>query len=277
MENKITVLIVDDNTEFRELLGNYMSRYDDIQVLGTAADGFEAVKLIKELDPDIVLLDIVMPNLDGIGVLEKIQELGLKKKPLFVMLTAIGQDIFIQKAITLGAEYYLVKPFSVDILVSRVRQIYNEKNMSAFSDSNTINRIAAVRTVNDEAGTLPEPRTDRQLEAEVTNLIHLIGIPPHIAGYQFIREAIIQSVANTEIFSSITKVLYPSVARKFKTTPQRVERAIRNAIESAWSKKTPEELEALFGNRNKGLKGKPTNSEFINMAANKIKNRIGTV
>lgn len=267
MKEKIIVLIADDNTEFGDLLKNYMARFDDIKVAGVARDGFQTIDMIKTLKPDVVILDIIMPNLDGIGVLEKVPKIGLERKPLFIMLSAIGQDVFVQKAISLGAEYYIVKPFSVDILVSRIRQIFKERPSSPFSDGKMVRKVLSKNTGYSSQET--------NIEAGVTNVMRSIGIPPHMSGYQYIREAVLQAINDTDIFSSVTKVLYPAVAKKFKTTPLRVERAIRNAIESAWHRGTPGYIETLSGYKLKNKKNKPTNSEFIALMVNEVKNEMG--
>jgi two-component system, response regulator, stage 0 sporulation protein A len=263
MREEISVLISDDNVEFGNLLNERMSQEADLRVVGIARDGIQAIEMIKNMMPDIVVLDIIMPNLDGIGVLERVAELNLEQKPLFIMLSAIGQDIFIQKAIILGAEYYIVKPFDVSVLISRLRQIQKEKFLSPF----TANKVS-IKTTPEESNTTEKPI---DLEIEVTNLMRDVGIPPHMVGYQFIREAIIQTIGNAKAYSSITKILYPTVARKFGTTPQKVERAIRNAIESAWSRGNTDSIDSLFGYTVNFSKGKPTNSEFIAMMADKIR------
>jgi len=124
MKEKISILIADDNMEFVELLKEYMEQYEDLDVVGTAKDGLQAIEMIKSLKPDVVVLDIIMPNIDGIGVLEKLETHKMERKPIFIMLSAIGQDMFIQKAVSLGAEYYIIKPFDVEVLVTRIRQLY---------------------------------------------------------------------------------------------------------------------------------------------------------
>ncbi|MCX8128694.1 MAG: sporulation transcription factor Spo0A [Clostridia bacterium] len=267
MKDEISVLIADDNIDFGNLLNEYMQREEDIRVVGVARDGLQAYDMITTLKPDVVVLDIIMPNLDGIGVLEKISLPQSKSyKPVIIMLSAIGQDMFIQKAIALGAEYYVVKPFDVDILVSRIRQVYKEKHTVYFTQ-NTLLKNPALKGAGGEPG--------NNLEAEVTNLMRDVGISPHMTGYQYIREAIIQSVNNSKAFTSVTKVLYPSVAMKFSSTPQKVERAIRNAIETAWSKGNNDSMDSLFGYTVNYDRGKPTNSEFIAMMADKVRISIG--
>ncbi len=268
MKNEISVLIADDNFEFGDLLKDYMSQVDDIQIVGVARDGLQAMDMIASLKPDVVILDVIMPNLDGIGVLEKMSQVQSNRKPLFIMLSAIGQDIFIQQAISLGAEYYIVKPFDVDVLVSRIRQLYKEKRLSSILDSKTFVR-------NTPPGNFRPNEQIHDLEIQVTNLMRDVGIPPHMAGYQYMREAIIQTINNSKVFSSITKVLYPAVAEKYGSTPQKVERAIRNAIESAWSRGNPDSIDSLFGYTINYSKGKPTNSEFIAMMADKVRISMG--
>jgi two-component system, response regulator, stage 0 sporulation protein A len=272
MIEEISVLLADDNIEFGNLLNKYLSQEEDIRVVGVARDGIEAFDMIIDLAPDIVVLDIIMPNLDGIGVLEKLSTMQLKRKPLFIILTAIGQDIFIQKAISLGAEYYIVKPFDINVLVSRIRQIYNDEKVTAFTQSKITQRVANETSKQpNQLKELNQINHSLNLEMEVTNLMHEIGIPPHMSGYQYIREAIIMTVNNSKVFSSITRVLYPTVAEKFSSTPQKVERAIRNAIESAWERGNPDTVDALFGYTVNNAKGKPTNSEFIAMIADKVR------
>ncbi len=268
MKNEISVLIADDNIEFGDLLKEYMSQVEDIHVIGLARDGLQTIEMITSLKPDVVILDVIMPNLDGIGVLEKMSSLQLNRKPLFIMLSAIGQDIFIQQAISLGAEYYIVKPFDVDVLISRIRQLFKENRVSSLSD----NRVFARATPSNK---FRQSEQSRDLEIQVTNLMRDVGIPPHMAGYQYMREAIIQTINNSKVFSSITRVLYPAVAQKFNTTPQKVERAIRNAIESAWSRGNPDTIDSLFGYTINYSKGKPTNSEFIAMMADKVRISMG--
>jgi two-component system, response regulator, stage 0 sporulation protein A len=268
MKSEISVLIADDNIEFGNLLHEYMSREQDLHVAGVARDGIQAFEMITSLKPDIVILDIIMPNLDGIGVLEKVTSEAGIHRPLFIMLSAIGQDMFIQKAIALGAEYYIVKPFDVDILISRVRQVYKEKYMTSF----TQNKIFK-DTVKQQESLKPEP--GHNLEVEITNLMHEVGIPPHMTGYQYIREAITQTVNNSKTFTSITKVLYPEVAKRFSSTPQKVERAIRNSIESAWIRGNRSSIDSIFGYSINYERGKPTNSEFIAMMADKVRINLG--
>lgn len=260
LAKKIQVVIADDNREFGDILCEYLNNQNDIEVVGVARDGLEAFDLITTKMPDIAVLDIIMPHLDGLGVLEKVNSTPMSKRPLFIILSAVGQDKITQRALALGAEYYVVKPFDMDILVSRIRQLKD------------INQAVVIR---------PEYSTDtrtphhvspaRNLEIEVTSIMHEIGVPAHIKGYQYLRDAIMMVVKDLDIINSITKQLYPSIAKEYNTTPSRVERAIRHAIEVAWSRGQVDTIDALFGYTVNIGKGKPTNSEFIAMVADKLR------
>ncbi|WP_054749919.1 sporulation transcription factor Spo0A [Ruminiclostridium josui] len=271
---KIEVLIADDNREFGDILCEYLSNQEDIEVVGLARDGFEAVDLILQNTPDIAILDIIMPHLDGLGVLEKIASSNLEKKPLFIVLSAVGQDKITQRALSLGAEYYIVKPFDMDVLVSRIRQLKDNTYVPSASTSTSMNSSISQHK-SDTFITEKKPahinNTSRSLEVEVTNVMHEIGVPAHIKGYQYLRDAIMMVVKDLDVINSITKLLYPSIAKEYNTTPSRVERAIRHAIEVAWSRGQVEAIDALFGYTVNIGKGKPTNSEFIAMIADKLR------
>ena len=265
MKEKITILIADDNVDFTRTLSAYLENVEDFEVVGVAKDGNEALEIIKGTHPDVLLLDVIMPHLDGIGVLEKLNETTMTKKPISIMLSAVGQDKITQKAIALGAQYYVVKPFEIDVLVKRIRDI---KYYQPTQNNNFIARESRPQYIDIS----PEEKKDeRNLEALVTNLIHEVGVPAHIKGYQYLREAIMMVVNDIEVINQITKQLYPDIAKKFHTTPSRVERAIRHAIEVAWSRGKADEVENIFGYTVSATKGKPTNSEFIAMIADKLR------
>lgn len=236
LEKKIQIVIADDNKEFIDILSEYLSSQNDIEVVGTAKDGNEAFELIVEKMPDIAILDIIMPHLDGLGVLEKLRSMTLKKRPLFIILSAVGQDKITQRALALGAEYYIVKPFDVEVLVSRIRQLKDSSHNPVIRSDYTL-----------ESKTPYHIPVQRNLEVEVTNIMHEIGVPAHIKGYQYLRDAIMMVVKDLDIINSITKQLYPSIAREYNTTPSRVERAIRHAIEVAWSRGQVDTIDSLFG------------------------------
>ncbi len=258
MTNKtIKLLIVDDNREFCEIVEEYLSREKDIRVVGMANDGFQAIEMIKEEDPDIVVLDIIMPHLDGLGVLEKLNSMEFDRMPNVIVLSAVGQDRITQRALALGADYYIVKPFDMQIFIKRIRQLM---------DSN-IEAVEKKRKLEPENYFME----GENLDVEITNIIHEIGVPAHIKGYLYLREAIKIIVNDIELLGAITKELYPTIAQKYNTTPSRVERAIRHAIEVAWSRGKVDTINRLFGYTIHNNKGKPTNSEFIALVADKIR------
>ncbi len=266
MKEKITLLIADDNQEFSKTLARYLEKQEDMEVIGIAKDGVEAVDMIANTIPDIAIIDIIMPHLDGIGVLEKIEKMEAEKRPTCIMLSAVGQDKITQRAIALGAEYYVVKPFDIEILIQRIRQIKNHVPTS--SGNGFLNKEEKQQYISISN----ENKNQKQsLEALVTNVIHEVGVPAHIKGYQYLREAIIMVVNDIDIINQITKSLYPQIASKYSTTPSRVERAIRHAIEVAWGRGQQEVVENIFGYTISAAKGKPTNSEFIAMIADKLR------
>ena len=257
---QLNVAIADDNEKMVQLLGDIVKSDDELNVVGTAKDGVEACKIIREKEPDVVLLDIVMPKLDGLGVLNKINnDRSLKKHPAFIVISAIGQEKITEDAFNLGADYYIMKPFDNDMVIGQIKLI-RDRSMQKTNDTKKANAYEKYQ----------EP-TQRDLEADVTDIIHEIGVPAHIKGYQYLREAIMMSVKEIDMLNSITKILYPTIAKKYQTTPSRVERAIRHAIEVAWSRGKMDTIDELFGYTINNGKGKPTNSEFIALIADKIR------
>lgn len=258
--SKINVAIVDDNERMVNLLEDILKEDADIEVVGKSENGIDALDMIKEKKPDVVLLDLIMPKLDGLGVMEKVRrDSEFKKNPSFIVITAIGQEGVTESAFELGANYYIMKPFDSNAVLSRIKQI-KRKSHTRLTDSH---RVSAYENKSDYM--------ERNLEADVTNIIHEIGVPAHIKGYQYLRDAIMMSVNDAEMLNSITKLLYPSIAKRHKTTPSRVERAIRHAIEVAWSRGKMDTIDELFGYTVSNGKGKPTNSEFVALIADKIR------
>ncbi|MEG0641062.1 MAG: sporulation transcription factor Spo0A [Clostridium sp.] len=258
--NKIKILIADDNKEFSSILSQYLGEQKDFEVVAVANDGLEAVEYVGKFRPSVLVLDIIMPHLDGLGVLEKINSVAGMSLPKVIVLSAVGQDKITQRAINLGAEYYVVKPFDMEIFSRRIRQMFSQgaidqemRRPSFLSHEST-----PFSNVN-------------SLEADITNIIHEIGVPAHIKGYLYLREAIQMVVKDIELLSAVTKELYPSIGKKFNTTASRVERAIRHAIEVAWSRGQVETINRIFGYTIHNDKGKPTNSEFIAMVADKLR------
>ncbi|GAA0177204.1 sporulation transcription factor Spo0A [Clostridium sediminicola] len=268
--SKINVIIADDNKEFCNILNDYLLNQRDIMVTGIAKDGLEALDLIQEKKPDLIILDIIMPHLDGLGVLEKLSTLNIDPIPRVIVLSAVGQDKITQRALTLGADYYVVKPFDMEVFTKRIRQMFNDTisgDNSSIKKSSTIGENVSIHISRNEP---------MNLEQEITNIIHEIGVPAHIKGYMYLREAINMVVNNMELLSAVTKELYPSIAKKYNTTASRVERAIRHAIEVAWSRGQVDTINRIFGYTVSNGKGKPTNSEFIAMVADKLrlKNKV---
>jgi two-component system response regulator (stage 0 sporulation protein A) len=255
MGDRINILIADDNREFCEILQEYIRSQDDFNLVGVAYNGLETLKMIQELSPDVVVLDIIMPHLDGIGVLEKLEILNLTNRPKVIILTTLGQEFMTQRSVELGADYYILKPFDLDVLGTRIKQMF-----TSFSINSTNQQI---------------PVKNRNLDVEVTNIIHQMGVPAHIKGYQYLRDAILFVIEEVSLLGAVTKELYPMIAQKYMTTPSRVERAIRHAIELAWDRGNVDMMNKFFGYTINVERGKPTNSEFIAMVADKL--RIGKV
>lgn len=261
---KLNVAIADDNERMLRLLGDIIRSDEELEVVGTAKDGEEACKMIKAKEPDVVLLDIVMPKLDGLGVMDKINhDSTMKKHPSFIMISAIGNEKITEDAFALGADYYIMKPFDNDMVINRIKHV---KRLGETAKGGEIRKVNAYEKYDKR-----EEKSAPNLEADVTNIIHEIGVPAHIKGYQYLREAIMMSVDDIEMLNSITKILYPTIAKKYQTTPSRVERAIRHAIEVAWSRGKMDTIDELFGYTISNGKGKPTNSEFIALIADKIR------
>lgn len=255
---KIKVLIADDNVRSAGLMEDAIKKDKEIEVIGKAEDGMDALEQIRTKEPDVVLLDLIMPKLDGLGVMEHVKkDITLKKVPSFIVITGIGQEVVTESAFELGASYYMLKPFDYELVISRIKQLRGVGSHR--------------RLEGGAAGKGGNAFLERNLESDVTNVIHEIGVPAHIKGYHYLRDAIMMSVNDTEMLNSITKQLYPTIAKRHKTTPSRVERAIRHAIEVAWSRGKMDTIDALFGYTVNGVKGKPTNSEFVALIADKIR------
>lgn len=271
MKDKLSILVADDNVDFARTLTNCIEREEEMEVIGIAQDGLEAIDMINNTKPDVAILDVIMPHLDGLGVLERIKDSDLDKKPLCIVLSAVGQDKITTRAIELGAQYYVVKPFDIDVLIKRIKELKFYKPMNFKNTS--FSKDSKIPYIDIDQGGRKEPDN---LEALVTNIIHEIGVPAHIKGYQYLREAIMMVVNDIDIINQITKQLYPEIAKRFKTTPSRVERAIRHAIEVAWGRGDGDTVESIFGYTVSAAKGKPTNSEFIAMIADKLRLELKT-
>ncbi|MGI5971416.1 MAG: sporulation transcription factor Spo0A [Oscillospiraceae bacterium] len=250
MKTTIKTAIADGNEEFRKILEEIISSEPGFEVVGSASDGLEALEVIENTKPDVLITDVVLARLDGMDVLRAVNQME-KDRPAVILLSSFASEDLIAEASELGAYYFMLRPFRSENLIERLRRCADRKRAG---------RTTLVKAAGSE----------RSLESVVTEIIHDIGVPAHIKGYQYLRESIITAVKDMDVINAMTKVLYPSVAKSFGTTPSRVERAIRHAIEVAWDRGDLETLQKYFGYTVSDAKGKPTNSEFIAMIADRL-------
>jgi len=258
MEKRISkIVVVDSNESFCQGLKDYfLESKQDLRVVASFGNIVDAVEYISDNVVDIVICDIVIPNADGYDLINEIKSLGLEHEPKVVVASALTGEGFIQKAFNMGVAYYMLKPINYELLEDRLVDICKDE----FANTN---KPAVANT------TLTKPKS-KQLDERITNIFITVGIPAHIKGYQFLREAIKMAIDSPEIINSITKKLYPSIADKFDTSASKVERAIRHAIEVAWNRGKIENINNLFGIRVYGNNEKPTNGEFIALVADKM-------
>jgi len=260
MNNQVKLLIADDNVEFAASLKKSLENEPDLKVVGIAHDGHETIEMIRELKPDLVTLDIVMPNLDGIGVLKALHGFPHASRPYTIVITGAYKESIISMCMSGGADYYMLKPCDPSLLIERIRSICRPVQAPQMP------LVKSEDSAKDDAKTLR-----RSIEINVTNMIHSVGVPANIKGYQYLRDAIIMAICEADLINAVTKQLYPRVASNHNTSPSRVERAIRHAIEVACMRGNEEVLYRLFGYTVSNSKGKPTNSEFIAMIADKLR------
>ena len=249
---KSKVVVADTNTVFAEEMAKAINSQQDMEVVRICSDGDQALRAIRELLPDVLLIDVALPVIDGIGVIEALAGFG-RSEIRTLVLSSVNSDAITTKVMSMGVFYYMLKPVDTSIVLSRIRQSLIQE-LPAGANAPAEHLV-----------------TNKELEVAVTRLMREIGIPAHIKGYQFIREAILLSIRNYEIINSITKQLYPAIASQYQTTPSRVERAIRHAIESTWNKGFVKSDDKLFGYTLSTDRGKPTNAEFIAIAADKLR------
>lgn len=255
MDNNIKILIADENPEFRRNCRNALLS-KGVKYVDEASNGDEALTLIQNRHPDFVLVDIWLPKKDCIQLVNSVKELDFSpdNPPSFILLSMITNKNLFNEAIECGVDFCMTKPLDIDILEDRINRLHKNRRPSLI----TAGRNTLLPKTND-------------LETQVTSIIHQIGVPAHIKGYQYLRTAIIITIEDNDIINSVTKVLYPSVAKIYSTTSSRVERAIRHAIEVAWDRGDVEVLNSYFGYTIQNNRGKPTNSEFIAMIADSIR------
>lgn len=251
MGQKISIAVIDDNPHIREILSSYLNLQEDMEVIGTAHDGIRGKELILRHRPDVVILDMVMPGLDGLGVLEQLNQAALEQMPAILCLSAVGQEQLVRRAIDYGAIYYMIKPFDFEMVLRRIREAAGGQPIRSLPPA-------------------AKPQSGKNIEEKITNVFLIIGIPAHIKGYHYLREAIRLVVEDNDIINRITKELYPGIAKKFNTTPSKVERAIRHSIDVAWSRGKVENINQLFGYVVYDKNDKPTNGEFIALVADKL-------
>lgn len=246
MTENIKIIIADDNKSFSESLKQFLESNDDMTVVGIANNGVDALKMLEEEMPDILILDLLLSRLDGLGVLHRLN--GMSPRPKVIISTAMGQDNMTQEAVRLGIDYFLLKPYEFQTLSARIHQLYGVGVTVA-----------------------PTIMTTGGYDVEVTAILHQMGVPAHIKGYQYLRDAIIFVIEDINLLGAVTKELYPMIAEKYNTTASRVERAIRHAIELAWDRGNIDLMNQYFGYTIDVERGKPTNSEFIAMIADRLK------
>lgn len=257
MAERVSLFVADDNPGMRTLLRDYFAQRDDVDLVGEAGNGQDALRMLSQLQPDVVLLDVIMPQVDGFAVMEA---LGAQPNPpQVIVLTALCQEDFVRRAMSLGASYYMAKPFDIDSLGRRVLEAARHEAPPAHTSRPQQALTAAV-----PAG------GNHSLDERITSVFLMIGIPAHIKGYYYLREAVKMTVEDATLINRITKELYPGVAKRFTTTSSKVERAIRHAIEVAWQRGKIENINQVFGFNIYTKQDKPTNGEFIALMADKL-------
>mgnify|MGYP005762612431 CR=1 FL=1 len=246
MERSINLLIANENEEDANLISEKLTKENNLATIDKTSSGLKAIELVKSKNYDLVILDLVLAEVDGFEVIEEIK--NLNKNTKIIVLSALSSDTFIKKAMSLGVDYYMLKPANLDVLSKRVKDLVEGEQISSAISKNT----------------------DKEIEEKITNIFITVGIPAHIKGYQFLREAIKLAMENPDIINSITKKLYPSIAERFDTSASKVERAIRHAIEVAWNRGKIENINNIFGLTVYSNNEKPTNGEFIALVADKM-------
>lgn len=281
---KIRLAIADDSRDFCRIMKDYISTTSDIELVGMASDGLVTLEVVESKRPDVLLLDNVMPFLDGLGVLTKLGESGLKDSMKIIMISGSLSDDFVIHASKLGADYIMSRRMSAEEIITKIRMVMEKPDLDSFYPNNAampsignntngmqMENVSLNNQMQNKSLFSSVKRNSNDVEKTVTTIIHEIGVPAHIKGYTYLREAIMLVLKDTDLINSITKQLYPSVAKKHNTSSSRVERAIRHAIEVAWDRGDTETLNNLFGFTINQSKGKPTNSEFIAMISDKLR------
>ena len=250
--DKIRVMLADDNLSLLKLLSDFLGRKGDIELVAAVSDGVEIPDAVRQYAPQILVMDIIMPRRDGFMTLEALGAMDAALRPRVIVLTGLARDDFIMRAIALGASYYMVKPFDMELLHERILEVAREQPASIL------------------AGSAPAEGAEESVDEQITNLFLTLGIPAHIKGYQYLREAVRMVLENHDVINRITKELYPGIARRFDTSASKVERAMRHAIEVAWTRGRLDAVNQMYGYRVFAREDKPTNGEFIAMVSDKL-------
>lgn len=266
----IKVYVVDDSEEYIQQVEQSLSTVLDFEMIGKAYDGETAIQEIIAIKPDVVLLDLIIPQKDGIAVLEELQRRENGQKPVIIMLTAIGQDKYIKKALSLGAEYYILKPYDMDLLPVRIKQVYQDSDRSGKTEKREMITGEPQPHINKAKELRPHNLHDNA-EADVIKALQDIGVPAHLSGYGYLQKAILETVLSERGFIPITKELYPMIADCYNTSPGKVERAIRGAIQKVWQRMNTQKISQFFTYTENRKGVHPTNSEFIATIADKIR------
>ncbi len=251
--NDMRIMLVDDNAELRRTLREHLNRQENMRVVGEAASGLEALEMLGKTAVDVMILDMIMPQMDGYALMEEMARQQLENPPQIIVVSALGRDDFIMRAVSCGARFYMIKPIDLNVLTGRIREVCGQ----GVELPNAGNRVSL-------------PGRAPTVDEKLASLFLTIGIPAHIKGYSFLREAVKMVIENPDVINRITKELYPGIGKRFNTSASKVERAIRHAIEVAWSRGRIDTLNKAFGCRVATKEDKPTNGEFIAMIADKL-------
>lgn len=258
MSKKVKIIVAEDNRNLCQILQDFIQRDDCFELSGVAYNGLEAWEMIQKHDPDLIVMDLVMPNLDGLEVLERVNNRTSVRRPKVILLTAFGHESLTHQAMVMGVDYFILKPFDLEILGKRMRTLTQDSEVTNAPMLQTCSAVSpAGRGVS--------------INVEVTTMMHQLGIPAHVKGYQYIRDAILMVIEDVSLLGAVTKELYPAIAKKYNTAPSRVERGIRHAIELAWERGHMDTLKRIFGYSMNIERQKPTNSEFIALLADKMR------
>jgi len=252
--NDMRIMLVDDNAELRRTMREHLQRQENMRIAAEASTGLEALEALTKTPVDVIILDIIMPQMDGYSFLEELNRQQLDNPPQVIVVSALGRDDFIMRAVENGARFYMIKPVDMNVLTSRIREVCGQAPDSAAA----ANRVSL-------------PGRAPSIDEKLASLFLTIGIPAHIKGYSFLREAVKMVIENPDVINRITKELYPGIGKRFNTSASKVERAIRHAIEVAWSRGRIDTLNKAFGCRVATKEDKPTNGEFIAMLSDKFR------